>query len=126
MGKRRKGPLTSTGKATNQTIEDLRAENLHLRETLDGILGKENNTISGLTPTQTRIVRALQKARGRDVSIEALCDALYWDKQEVTGGPGAIHAHVCYIRKRRPDISQRLHAVRGFGYRLKPELAVKG
>ncbi len=118
--------MTSTGKGTEQTIDDLRAENLHLRETLDGILGKESSTISGLTPTQTRIVRALQKARGRDVSIEALCDALYWDKQDVTGGPGAIHAHVCYIRKRRPDISQRLQPVRGFGYRLKPELALRG
>ncbi len=74
---------------------------------------EEPEPIEGLTRTEAHIAQILQAAAGRTVAIGHLTDAICVED-------GTIKTHVCRLRKRRPDLAERIETVWGVGYRWRP------
>jgi DNA-binding response OmpR family regulator len=98
------------------TVEDLREENLYLRDVISELTGETEPPFDGLTKCLSRVVHTLKNARGRPLSHTAISDALYWNRPDVPQSR-AIVVFIHRIRKRRPDLGARIHLVRGHGYK---------
>jgi len=102
-----------------ETVEDLREEVAYLQAIIVGLTGQGEQPIAGLTRLQSRIVRTLEQGRGRAISRQAIFEGIYWNRPD--GGPVCdkiLDAHICYLRKRRPDIGKRIHNAFGFGWAM--------
>jgi DNA-binding response OmpR family regulator len=97
------------------TVEDLREENVYLREVISELTGGAEPPFEGLTKCLSRVVHTLKNAGGRPLTHAAISDALYWDKPDLPQSR-AIVVFVHRIRKRRPDLGERIRLVRGHGY----------
>ncbi len=104
---------------TCETEAELREEVTHLGEIIAGLVGIDDPTVEGLTKPMSRIYHVLENAEGRTVRRESLRRAVYIDRL-IDDEPASrvVDNFICRMRTRRPDISARLFAVRGIGYRL--------
>lgn len=72
-----------------------------------------------LTPTEFRLLVALASRSGEAISQEELISEVWGDNRETT--PSALRRYIWFLRQKlepEPDSPQRLHNIRGFGYRL--------
>jgi DNA-binding response OmpR family regulator len=77
------------------------------------VIAAQPQPIERLTEAQTRIVRVLEAAHGRCVTLGQLIEA------SGAADSSAI-VHLTRIRQRRPDIGARIETVWGKGYRWRP------
>lgn len=79
-----------------------------------GVIAGEGQPIPGLTPQESRLVRALEAGRGRVLSYTFLADAIAHDPLQ----PPALHTVrmvLCHLRQKRPDIGRSIVTVHGAG-----------
>lgn len=87
------------------------------RETKDDAAGKNKETT--LTAKEYAILQKLSQERGRIVTIDALCDAVW--QEENYGYENTLVVHIRRLREKieeDPSHPQHLLTVRGLGYRL--------
>lgn len=65
----------------------------------------------GLSPAETRVLRAIQAAGGGALGAWALTE------RAALVSAAAIRVHVCNIRRKRADLGARIATVHGAGYR---------
>lgn len=97
------------------TVEDLREENIYLRGMISELTGETEAPFEGLTKCLSRVVHTLQNAGGRPLTSAAISDAVYWDRPDLPQSR-AIVVFIHRIRKRRPDLGERIKRISGHGY----------
>lgn len=102
------------------TVDDLREENIYLRDVISELTGETEVPFEGLTKCLSRVVHTLQKANGRPLTCDAIADAIYWDRPDLPQSR-TIVVFVHRIKKLRPDLGERIRQVPGYGYKLLPE-----
>lgn len=93
------------------------AQNRGTDENQDGTGGANGNT--ALTAKEYAILQKLAQERGRIVTIDALCDAVW--REENYGYENTLVVHIRRLREKieeDPSHPQYLLTVRGLGYRL--------
>ncbi len=106
---------------THEREAELMEEITHLNGIIAGLVGVNDPTVDGLSEPMSRIYHVLDKAGGKVVRREDLKRAVYFDRF-IDDEPASrvVDNFICRLRPRRPDISARLFAVWGIGYRLVP------
>ncbi len=106
---------------TYETEAELREEVTHLGEIIAGFVGLDRPKVEGLTPMESRIVRALEQAGGRTLGKDVLMNALYFDRHGKDEPEDKIvPVFLCHIGKKRPDIGSRILNSYGIGWCLVP------
>ncbi|MHB9781227.1 response regulator transcription factor [Streptococcus sp. 10F2] len=96
-------------------VQDYSVDDFHL--SLEGRLRRGQEQVQ-LTPTETRILKALFKGQGQVISKEELLKDL-WENEDFID-QNTLNVNMTRLRKKAAEVGfDRIHTVRGVGYLVK-------